>query len=145
MSMLKLENQLCFPLYVCAKEMVRRYTPLLEDMDLTYTQYITMMVLWEHAPMGVKALGEHLHLDSGTLTPVLKKLEHKGYLTRRRSAADERSLLVDLTPEGRTLQEKAEDVPTQMCRCLSLSGEDMMQLKQALNRLMDCFFACESV
>ena len=71
----KLENQLCFPLYVCAKEMVRRYKPLLDELDLTYTQYITMMVLWQQSPMGVKALGEHLYLDSGTLTPVLKKLE----------------------------------------------------------------------
>ena len=75
----KLENQLCFPLYVCAKEMVRRYKPLLDGLDLTYTQYITMMVLWQQSPMGVKALGEHLYLDSGTLTPVLKKLEQKGY------------------------------------------------------------------
>ena len=79
-----LENQLCFPLYVCAKEMVRRYKPLLDELDLTYTQYITMMVLWQQSPMGVKALGEHLYLDSGTLTPVLKKLEQKGYLTRHR-------------------------------------------------------------
>ena len=103
----KLENQLCFPLYVCAKEMVRRYKPLLDGLDLTYTQYITMMVLWQQSPMGVKALGEHLYLDSGTLTPVLKKLEQKGYLTRHRSEEDERNLLVCLTPEGAALAEQA--------------------------------------
>lgn len=138
-EMLKLENQLCFPLYVCAKEMVKRYKPFLETLDLTYTQYITMLVLWEQSPMGVKALGEHLYLDSGTLTPVLKKLEQKGYLTRRRSPEDERNLLAELTPAGMTLVEKAEAVPEQMCACLSLTQEDRQLLKDALSRLMEVF------
>ncbi len=138
-EMLKLENQLCFPLYVCAKEMVKRYKPFLEALDLTYTQYITMLVLWEQSPMGVKALGEHLYLDSGTLTPVLKKLEQKGYLTRRRSPEDERNLLAELTPAGMTLVEKAEAVPEQMCACLSLTQEDRQLLKDALSRLMEVF------
>lgn len=138
-EMLKLENQLCFPLYVCAKEMVKRYKPFLEALDLTYTQYITMLVLWEQSPMGVKALGEHLYLDSGTLTPVLKKLEQKGYLTRRRSPEDERNLLAELTPAGMTLVEKAEAVPEQMCACLSLTQEDQQLLKDALSRLMEVF------
>lgn len=138
-EMLKLENQLCFPLYVCAKEMVKRYKPFLEALDLTYTQYITMLVLWEQSPMGVKALGEHLYLDSGTLTPVLKKLEQKGYLTRRRSPEDERNLLAELTPAGMTLVEKAEAVPEQMCACLSLTQEDRQLLKDALSRLIEVF------
>lgn len=138
-EMLKLENQLCFPLYVCAKEMVKRYKPFLEALDLTYTQYITMLVLWEQSPMGVKALGEHLYLDSGTLTPVLKKLEQKGYLTRRRSPEDERNLLAELTSAGMTLVEKAEAVPEQMCACLSLTQEDRHLLKDALSRLMEVF------
>lgn len=138
-EMLKLENQLCFPLYVCAKEMVKRYKPFLEALDLTYTQYITMLVLWEQSPMGVKALGEHLYLDSGTLTPVLKKLEQKGYLTRRRSPEDERNLLAELTPAGMALVEKAEAVPEQMCACLSLTQEDRQLLKDALSRLMEVF------
>lgn len=138
-EMLKLENQLCFPLYVCAKEMVKRYKPFLEALDLTYTQYITMLVLWEQSPMGVKALGEHLYLDSGTLTPVLKKLEQKGYLTRRRSPEDERNLLAELTPAGMALVEKAEAVPEQMCACLSLAQEDRQLLKDALSRLMEVF------
>ena len=138
-EMLKLENQLCFPLYVCAKEMVKRYKPFLEALDLTYTQYITMLVLWEQSPMGVKALGEHLYLDSGTLTPVLKKLEQKGYLTRRRGPEDERNLLAELTPAGMALVEKAEAVPEQMCACLSLTQEDRQLLKDALSRLMEVF------
>ena len=89
--MLKLENQLCFPLYACSKEIVRRYKPFLDPLDLTYTQYITMMVLWEKKAVTVKELGEKLYLDSGTLTPVLKKLESKGYLTRERSGKDEQN------------------------------------------------------
>ena len=89
---LKLDNQMCFPLYVCAKEVVKRYKPFLDEIDLTYTQYITMMVFWEHKEMNVKELGAYLFLDSGTLTPVLKKLEQKGYITRKRSDKDERVL-----------------------------------------------------
>ena len=135
----KLENQLCFPLYVCAQEMVRRYNPLLDELDLTYTQYITMMVLWQQSPMGVKALGEHLYLDSGTLTPVLKKLEQKGYLTRHRSEEDERNLLVCLTPEGAALAERAKELPRQMCACLALPEEDIRLLKTALDKLMAAF------
>lgn len=138
-EMLKLENQLCFPLYVCAKEMVRRYKPFLDRLELTYTQYIAMMVLWEKNPICVKDLGACLYLDSGTLTPVLKKLEQKGYLTRHRSEADERSLLVALTPEGAALREQAKCVPQQMCACLSLPQEDMTLLKDALTRLMAAF------
>ena len=94
---LKLENQLCFPLYACAKEVVRRYRPLLDELGITYTQYITMMVLWEHRSMSVKDIGETVCLDSGTLTPLLKKLEEKGFVERGRSPDDERVLTVTVT------------------------------------------------
>ncbi len=93
---LKLENQLCFPLYACSKEITRRYKPFLSKLDLTYTQYITMMVLWETRELSVKELGDKLFLDSGTLTPLLKKLESKGYLTRNRSVKDERNLIIKI-------------------------------------------------
>ena len=97
---LKLEKQLCFPLYAVSKEIVKKYKPYLDELDLTYTQYITMMVMWEHKEMNVKELGEHLYLDSGTLTPVLKKLEQKGWVKRNRAKEDERVLIVTLTAEG---------------------------------------------
>ena len=100
---LKLEKQLCFPLYAVSKEIVKKYKPYLDELDLTYTQYITMMVMWEHKEMNVKELGEHLYLDSGTLTPVLKKLEQKGWVKRNRAKEDERVLIVTLTAEGEKL------------------------------------------
>ena len=106
-EVLKLENQICFPLYACSKEIVKRYTPFLEEIDLTYTQYITMMVLCERKEISVKELGEYLYLDSGTLTPVLKKLEQKGYVSRARDTHDERVLNVTITEDGEALKEKA--------------------------------------
>ena len=104
---LKLEYQLCFPLYATAKEIIRKYKPFLEELDLTYTQYITMMVMWERKSINVKTLGECLYLDSGTMTPVLKKLEIKGYIQREKSSDDERVLNIILTKKGMQLQEKA--------------------------------------
>ena len=101
---LKLENQICFPLYVCAKEIVNAYKPYLDELDLTYTQYITMMALWERKELRVKELGKCLYLDSGTLTPLLKRLEQKGYVTRRRGRADERDLIVTVTDSGEALR-----------------------------------------
>ena len=107
---LKLNKQLCFPLYACSKEIIRKYKPYLDDIDLTYTQYITMMVLWEKKTVNVKTLGECLYLDSGTLTPVLKNPESKGYITRVRSNEDERNLVVSITKEGELLKDKALDI-----------------------------------
>lgn len=104
---LKLSNQLCFPLYACAKEIVRRYKPYLDELDLTYTQYIAMMVLWEKKEMNVKELGECIYLDSGTLTPLLKKLEAKGYVERHRSKEDERNLIIRITETGEALRTRA--------------------------------------
>ena len=133
---LKLKNQLCFPLYACAKEVVRAYKPYLDELELTYTQYITMMVMWEYRRMNVKELGEYLYLDSGTLTPVLKKLEQKGYLSRSRSAEDERVLLVTLTPKGEALREEALKVPQQMSKCICLEQEEAGELYRLLNKLL---------
>ena len=104
---LTLKNQLCFPIYLCSKEIIRRYTPLLDDLDLTYTQYITMMYLWEHNTSNVKDISDALFLDSGTLTPLLKKLEAKEYITRTRSLKDERNLDVTITKKGLALRDKA--------------------------------------
>lgn len=134
---LKLKNQICFPLYACSKEIVRKYKPFLDKLDLTYTQYITMMVMWEHKSMSVKDLGEILYLDSGTLTPVLKTLEQKNYVSRQRSKEDERILIVTITEEGFALREKALDVPVQMSSCVKLSQEDAMQLYRLLYKLLD--------
>ncbi len=134
---LKLENQLCFPLYACSKEIIRAYKPFLDEIDLTYTQYITMMVLWEKKEMNVKTLGENLYLDSGTLTPVLKKLEAKGLLKRTRSKADERNLLVSITKEGEALKEKAKDVPSKIGNCVNLQADDAKELYRLLHMIID--------
>ena len=133
---LKLENQLCFPLYACSKEIVRRYKTYLDRLDLTYTQYIVMMVMWEEKELNVKELGDKLFLDSGTLTPVLKKLEAKGYVTRERSKIDERTLIVTLTGSGKELREKAVDIPVGMRGCLKLSDEEMIQLRTMLGKIL---------
>ena len=117
---LKLENQLCFPLYACAKEIVRAYTPLLDGLGLTYTQYITMMVMWEHKELRVKEVGKLLYLDSGTLTPLLKKLEEKGYVARRRSKTDERDVIVSITELGEALKDRAVHIPEEVSGCVAL-------------------------
>lgn len=133
---LKLENQLCFPLYACSKEIIRRYKPFLDPLDLTYTQYITLMVLWETPDISVKALGEYLYLDSGTMTPVLKKLEAKGYIARARSHEDERNVLVHLTERGVALRQEARSIPAQMGACVRLDPEDAVQLHSLLHKLL---------
>ena len=138
-SCLKLENQLCFPLYACAKEVVRSYKPFLDELDLTYTQYITMLVLWEKKQMNVKEIGKCLYLDSGTLTPLLKKLEAKGYIERHRSKEDERNLLIRITKDGEALKEKAMEVPSKMAKCLELNEKDAKELYSLLHKLLDKF------
>ncbi len=134
---LKISNQLCFPLYACSKEIVKRYKPYLDPLDLTYTQYITMMVVWEDKEITVKALGDRLFLDSGTLTPVLKKLEQKGYVKRTRSKDDERNLIITLTDEGEKLKEKACSIPSQMVKCVSLDPKESRQLYDLLYKLLE--------
>ncbi|MBQ1302125.1 MAG: MarR family transcriptional regulator [Firmicutes bacterium] len=133
---LKIENQLCFPLYACSKEIIRQYKPFLDKIGLTYTQYITMMVLWENRSMTVKELGSHLYLDSGTLTPLLKKLEAKGLLTRSRSNKDERNLIVTVTEEGMALRDNALFVPQEMAKCVSLTPEEAGFLYRILYKIL---------
>ena len=134
---LKLENQLCFPLYACSKEIVRRYKPYLDKIDLTYTQYITMMVMWEEKQINVKDLGEKLYLDSGTLTPLLKKLESKDYVKRERSKHDERNLIVTITEKGEALKSKAVDIPEKVSACITLSEEKAQALYSVLYEILD--------
>lgn len=136
---LKLDNQLCFPLYVCAKEIVRRYKPFLDDIDLTYTQYIAMMVLWEEKEINVKDLGGRLYLDSGTLTPVLKRLEQKGLISRQRDDKDERVLIASITQEGEALKEKAVEIPYKMAGCVKLDVQEAKELYEILHKLLNIF------
>lgn len=134
---LHLENQLCFPLYAVSKEIIRRYKPFLNALDLTYTQYIVLLVMWEYGSMNVKELGQKLFLDSGTLTPVLKKLEKKGYIARCRSKEDERSLIVSITEKGCTLKDQAVSIPAKMGGCVQLSKEDAAALSQLLGKVLN--------
>ena len=134
---LKLENQLCFPLYAAAKEVVRKYKPYLDELDLTYTQYIAMMVLWENESMNVKELGSKLYLDSGTLTPLLKKLETKGYISRGRCKEDERNLIIQITEKGDALKEKAAKIPSEMTsKWLNISTDEVKNMYHALYKLL---------
>ena len=133
---LKLENQLCFPLYACAKEVVKQYRPFLDELNLTYTQYIAMMVLWEYKKLNVKELGEKLYLDSGTLTPVLKSLEAKGFLRRYRSEEDERVLNVELTDAGWALRDAALDVPGKVNSGIKLNAGEVVQLYELLYKVL---------
>ena len=134
---LKLENQLCFPLYVCSKEIVRRYKPFLDELDITYTQYITLMALWDKGSLSVKELGKILFLDSGTLTPLLKTLESKGFVIRSRDKEDERNVIISLTDEGMQLRERAVKVPTQMGSCIKIDPKDAADLYRILHTMMD--------
>ena len=138
---LKISNQLCFPLYACSKEIVKRYKPYLDPLDLTYTQYITMMVVWEEKEITVKALGDRLFLDSGTLTPVLKKLEQKGYVKRVRSKDDERNLIITLTKGGEELKKQASEIPAKMGKCVRISEEESKQLYSLLYKVLGCMEA----
>lgn len=133
---LRLANQLCFPMYVCSKEIVRHYKPYLDKVDLTYTQYITMMAFWEIRETNVKELGKKLFLDSGTLTPVLKTLEAKGFITRERSKNDERNLVVKITESGLELREKCADIPVKIGSCIKLDAEKAYNLKVLLDELI---------
>ncbi len=125
---LKLQNQVCFPLYACSKELVRQYTPYLKELNLTYTQYIVMMVLWEKETVSSRELAECLHLDYGTLTPVLKRLDQAGYLIRERAENDERQLTLTLTEKGRELKDKATAIPTAKSQCMGLTMDEFRVL-----------------
>jgi len=133
---LKLEHQLCFPLYACSRQVIKKYHPYLEELNLTYTQYIAMMVFWDVKQINVKDLGKRLFLDSGTLTPLLKNLEEKGFVRRFRSKEDERILLVEITPAGEALKDKAVNVPAKMNGCMHLTEQEAVTLYQLLYKIL---------
>ena len=133
---LRLGSQLCFPLYACSKEIVRRYAPLLEPYNLTYTHYIVMMVLWEKKEVTVSDLGKQLYLDSGTLTPLLKKMEEAGFVTRERCHEDERVVTVTVTEKGMELREKCREIPAKIGMCVPLAQEEAMTLYQLLYKVL---------
>ena len=133
---LRLENQLCFPLYACAKEVIRQYRKPLEDLNLTYTQYIVMMVLWEFGGMTEGELGQKIHLDSGTLAPLLKRLEKQGLVERIRPENNERKLFLKLTLEGEALKQKALAVPAAMMGCIQMPKEELLLLRELLNKAL---------
>lgn len=136
MDNLCLENQLCFKLYAISRQVTNRYRPLLDALDITYPQYLVMLVLWEEKSITVKELGLRLYLDSGTLTPLLKRLEQKQLLSRDRDAADERSVIITLTAEGKKLQQKAKKIPETLGKCLTTSKTEYKQLKEQLDALL---------
>ena len=133
---LKLENQICFPLYAASRKIINQYRPYLEKLDLTYTQYIAMMVFWEDKKISVKDLGKKLLLDSGTLTPVLKSLESKGYVKRYRSSEDERVLIAEITKSGEKLKDEAVSIPQSMAGCVALSKDEAMSLYKILYKII---------
>lgn len=133
---LKLDDQICFPLYAASREIIKKYKPFLDRIDLTYTQYIAMMLLWERQTMTAKEMGERLYLDSGTLTPLLKKMEEKGLVIRSRSRSDERNLDVKLTKEGEMLKEKATSIPRDIARCVSIEPEEARCLYRLLYKIL---------
>lgn len=136
MNDLKLENQLCFPLYAASKELIKKYKPVLDKFDLTYTQYLVMLVLWEDNSINVKTLGERLMLDSGTLTPLLKKMESKGYVKREVNDKDERNLVISLTEVGKNLKEKCSSVPKEVGKCLNLNENEAIILYSLLYKVI---------
>lgn len=134
---LRLSNQLCFPLYAAAKEITRRYRPLLEPYGLTYTQYIAMMTLWEHKTLSVTELGAMLFLDSGTLTPMLKKMESDGLIQRRRAEVDERKVIITLSKQGAELHDVIGSVPERMGQCVGLDAKEGQELYRLLHKLIN--------
>jgi MarR family transcriptional regulator, organic hydroperoxide resistance regulator len=133
---LKLDNQICFSLYAASREIIKLYKPLLDEFNLTYTQYIAMLVLWEEKKSTVKHLGNRLHLDSGTLTPLLKKLEGMDLIKRYRDEKDDRVVIAELTEKGEELQKKAQDVPSKMMCNMNISMEKAIELKRNLDELL---------
>ncbi|MBQ9949083.1 MAG: MarR family transcriptional regulator [Oscillospiraceae bacterium] len=134
---LMLKNQICFPLYAASREIIKQYRPHLDAIGLTYTQYITMMVIWEKEEISVKELGQILFLDSGTLTPVLKSLEAKGFVRRTRSTEDERVLLIRITSEGEKLREQAVSVPAGVASCVKLEPDEALKLYELLYKILN--------
>lgn len=136
MNKLRLEDQLCFKLYAVSRQVTNRYRPLLDALEITYPQYLVMLILWEEENATVKELGERLFLDSGTLTPLLKRLEQKKLLTRRRDIKDERSVIIEITAEGKDLRRSAEKIPEAIGACFSLQFHEYLQLKEIMEGLL---------
>ena len=136
MDNLKLENQICFPLYVCSKEIIRRYKPFLDEINLTYTQYIVMMVLWEEKEISFRDLSKRLYLESNTLTPVLNKLENKGFIVKKKLENNDKNLNLTITKKGQKLKEKAKKIPEKMGKCAIIQESDFETLKEILERTM---------
>lgn len=139
MNYLKLDEQLCFPLYVCSKEIIRRYKPALQQIDLTYTQYIVMMIMWEEKEIQFRDLVNKMYLESNTLTPVLKKLEDKRLITRKKKNGNDKNIILSITKKGIELKEKAKQVPIELGKCLEIKEKDGKTLKEILHRLMQTF------
>ena len=138
-EILKLSNQLCFPLYACGKEIVRKYKPILDKFDLTYTQYIVLLVLWEKDNLSVKEIGKKIYLDSGTLTPLIVKLEKKGIVKKKKNKNDERGLIISLTKKGQDLKEEIVQVPQYISSCVNLSQEEAITLYKLLYKVLGGF------
>lgn len=136
LKQLKLENQICFPLYVIAKEITGLYRPFLDELDMTYSQYLVMMVLWENDGLTVSHIGDKLFLDSGTLTPLLKRLETKGFIVRKRKKEDERVVEAFLTEVGKQLQQKACEIPKKIQQKIGIEPEDLIQLKDTIQKIL---------
>ncbi|SIS55315.1 MarR family winged helix-turn-helix transcriptional regulator [Salimicrobium flavidum] len=134
---MKLENQICFSLYATTREMTKLYRPLLADLNITYPQYLVLLALWETNPLTVKALGSRLYLDSGTLTPMLKRMEKEDLIERYRSQEDERSVLVGLTEKGRQAEDKAACIPDLLLENIDMSEQEILHLKNTLNRMLE--------
>ena len=134
---MRLDNQLCFPLYAAARYVTGLYTPYLKPLGLTYTQYITFLVLWEEDGLTVSEIGSRLMLDNGTLSPMLKKMEQSGWITRMRSKEDDRVVIVSLTKKGRDLQKKAKDIPGKVGSCVHMPVKKGMQLRDLLRELLE--------
>ena len=133
---LKLENQLCFSVYALSRLITKTYQKFLESLDVTYPQYLVLLLLWEHEALTVKELGDNLLLDSGTLTPLLKRMEQRGWLSRRRATHDERSVVATLLPAGRQLEQQAQEIPTKLGTCLDMTREQINELRQQLNPII---------
>lgn len=136
MEQLRLDRQICFPLWLCAKEITRAYGPLLESLDLTYTQYIAMLFLWQNDSVTAADLGRAMRLDSNTTTPLIERLEQKGYIKRNKSKLDGRQRVVTLTPSGIKLRDAAKDIPFEMAACVALSPDEAMTLHRLLYKIV---------
>ncbi|QXV66744.1 MarR family transcriptional regulator [Mucilaginibacter sp. 21P] len=135
-DLLKLENQICFPAYAFSRNLTNLYRPLLAKLDITYPQYLVLMVLWEHKTQTVNQLGEKLYLDTGTLTPLLKRLEQKGLVNRIRGTQDERIVMISLTTTGSQLKEEAKHIPMELVKCANVSIDELLQLRTLLNKVL---------